>query len=62
MFRARRVMIAMGLMATFLGSASATLSDLVNEKAALSPEMGMRVEKALRVSMDTLLRMSPARS
>lgn len=35
----------------------ATLSDLVNEKASLSPEMALRIEKAFGVSMDTLLRM-----
>ena len=35
----------------------ATLSDLVNEKAALSPEMALRIEKAFGVSMDALLRM-----
>ena len=35
----------------------ATLSDLVNEKAGLSPEMALRIEKAFGVSMDTLLRM-----
>lgn len=35
----------------------ATLSDLVNEKAALSPEMALRIEKAFGVSMETLLRM-----
>jgi addiction module HigA family antidote len=35
----------------------ATLSDLLNEKAALSPEMALRVEKAFGVSMDLLLRM-----
>ncbi len=35
----------------------ATLSDLINEKSALSPEMALRVEKAFGVSMDTLLRM-----
>jgi addiction module HigA family antidote len=35
----------------------ATLSDLVNGKAALSPEMALRIEKAFGVSMDTLLRM-----
>ena len=35
----------------------ATLSDLLNEKAALSPEMALRIEKAFDVSMDTLLRM-----
>ena len=35
----------------------ATLSDLVNGNASLSPEMAMRVEKAFGVSMDLLLRM-----
>lgn len=40
-----------------LGVRRATLSDLVNEKAALSPEMGLRIEKAFGVSMDTLLQM-----
>jgi addiction module HigA family antidote len=40
-----------------LGVRRATLSDLVNEKAALSPEMALRVEKAFGVSMETLLRM-----
>ena len=35
----------------------ATLSDFLNEKAALSPEMALRIEKAFGVSMDTLLRM-----
>jgi antitoxin HigA-1 len=35
----------------------ATLSDLVNGKTALSPEMALRIEKAFGVSMDTLLRM-----
>ena len=35
----------------------ATLSDLVNRKASLSPEMALRIEKAFDVSMDTLLRM-----
>lgn len=43
--------------ADVLGVRRATLSDLVNEKAALSPEMALRVEKAFGVSMDTLLRM-----
>ena len=32
-------------------------TDLVKEKAALSPEMALRIEKAFGVSMDTLLRM-----
>ena len=40
-----------------LGVRRATLSDLVNEKAAMSPEMAMRVENAFGVSMETLLRM-----
>jgi antitoxin HigA-1 len=35
----------------------ATLSDLVNGKAGLTPEMALRIEKAFGVSMDTLLRM-----
>ena len=35
----------------------ATLSDLINEKASLSPEMALRLEKAFGVSMDTLLNM-----
>ncbi len=43
--------------AEILGVRRATLSDLVNEKAALSPEMALRIEMAFGVSMDTLLRM-----
>ena len=43
--------------AQILGVRRATLSDLVNGKAALSPEMALRIEKAFGVSMDTLLRM-----
>ncbi len=43
--------------ADILGVRRATLSDLVNEKASLSPEMALRIEKAFGVSMDTLLRM-----
>ncbi len=35
----------------------ATLSDLLNGHAALSPEMALRMEKAFDVSMDLLLRM-----
>ena len=33
------------------------LSNLLNEKASLSPEMALRIEKAFGVKMDTLLRM-----
>jgi addiction module HigA family antidote len=40
-----------------LGVRRATLSDFVNGKAALSPEMALRIEKAFGVSMDTMLRM-----
>ncbi len=40
-----------------LGVRRATLSDLVNGKASLSPEMALRIEKAFEVSMDTLLKM-----
>lgn len=35
----------------------ATLSDLLNEKAALSPEMAMRLELAFNVKTETLLNM-----
>lgn len=40
-----------------LGVRSATLSDLVNEKASLSPEMAMRIELAFGIKADLLLRM-----
>ena len=40
-----------------LGVRRATLSSFVNEKAGLSPEMALRLEKAFGVSMDTLLRL-----
>ncbi|MDP6874062.1 MAG: HigA family addiction module antitoxin [Alphaproteobacteria bacterium] len=43
--------------AEILGVRRATLSDLVNEKAALSPEMALRIEKAFDLDMDTMLRM-----
>ena len=43
--------------AEILGVRRATLSDLVNGKAALSPEMALRIEKAFGISMDMLLRM-----
>jgi antitoxin HigA-1 len=35
----------------------ATLSDLVNGKSGVSPEMALRIEKAFGVNMDTLLKM-----
>ena len=43
--------------AEVLGVRRATLSDLLNEKAALSPEMALRLEKAFQLNMDMLLRM-----
>ena len=43
--------------ANALGVRRATLSDLVNGNAALSPEMALRVEKAFGVDMEMLLRM-----
>ena len=43
--------------AEVLGVTRATLSTLLNERASLSPEMALRIEKAFGVSMDTLMRM-----
>ncbi len=43
--------------ARVLGVRAATLSDLVNRKASLSPEMAMRIELAFAVKTELLLRM-----
>ncbi len=43
-----------------LGVARPTLSALLNQRSALSPEMALRIEKAFGVKMDTLLRMQTA--
>jgi antitoxin HigA-1 len=40
-----------------LGVTRPALSALLNERAALSPEMALRIEKAFGVSMDALTRM-----
>lgn len=40
-----------------LGVGRPALSNLLNEKASLSPEMALRVEKAFGLKMETLLRM-----
>lgn len=40
-----------------LGVTRPALSALLNSRAALSPEMALRIEKAFGVKMDTLLRM-----
>jgi len=37
-----------------------TLSDIVNDKARLSPEVALRIEKAFGVSMELLLRIQTA--
>ncbi len=49
--------LSVALAAKVLRVRRATLSDLVNEKASVSPEMGLRIEKAFGISMDTLLHM-----
>jgi addiction module HigA family antidote len=43
-----------------LGVTRPALSALLNGRAALSPEMALRVEKAFGVKMDTLMRMQTA--
>jgi antitoxin HigA-1 len=43
--------------AKVLGVTRPALSALLNERAALSSEMALRLEKAFGVSMDTLMRM-----
>lgn len=43
--------------ADVLGVTRPTLSTLLNERANLSPEMALRIEKAFGMSMDTLVRM-----
>ncbi|AGG73085.1 HigA family addiction module antitoxin [Sinorhizobium meliloti] len=43
--------------AEVLGVTRAALSALVNERADLSPEMAIRIEKAFGVAMETLMRM-----
>ena len=40
-----------------LGITRAALSTFLNERASLSPDMAIRIEKAFGVSMDTLMRM-----
>ena len=51
----------LGLSVTYaaqaLGVTRPALSALLNQRARLSPEMALRIEKAFAVSMDTLMRM-----
>jgi addiction module HigA family antidote len=55
---------ALGLSVTegakVLGVTRQTLNNLVNEKAAISPEMAIRLEKAFGSTADTWLRMQAA--
>ena len=55
------ILVELGLSITraaaILGVRRATLSDLVNEKASLTPEMALRIEKAFGLDMGTMLRM-----
>jgi len=46
--------------AKVLGVTRPTLSNMLNENAALSPEMAIRLEKAFGVSMEELVRMQCA--
>jgi addiction module HigA family antidote len=46
--------------ASLLKVRRATLSDLLNGKSALTPEMALRIEKAFGPEMDHLLRMQVA--
>ena len=52
---------ALGLSVTdaakVLGVTRAALSAVLNERAHLSPDMALRIEKAFGVAMDTLMRM-----
>ena len=49
--------LTVGKAAQRLGVRRATLSNLLNGKSGLSPDMAMRIEKAFKISMDMLLRM-----
>ena len=55
------VLPALGLSVTEaaaqLGVTRAALSRVLNGRAAISPEMALRIEKAFGVAMDTLMRM-----
>jgi len=53
----RELGLSIARAAEILGVRRATLSDLVNCHASLSPEMALRIEKAFGVNMDMLLRM-----
>ncbi len=60
-FIRQEVLAPLGLSVTAaaqaLGVTRAALSTLLNERASLSPDMALRVEKAFGVRIDTLMRM-----
>ncbi len=57
----REILAELGLSVTdaaaALGVTRPAVSAVINERASLSPEMALRIEKAFGVSMDTLMRM-----
>ena len=63
-FVRREVLVPLGLSVTdaaaVLDVTRQALSNLVNERAALTAEMALRLEKAFGVSMDLLMRMQLA--
>jgi addiction module HigA family antidote len=58
-FIKHEIIVPLGLSVTaaanVLGVTRAALSALLNERAHLSPEMALRIEKAFGVSMDTMM-------
>lgn len=52
--------LSIGQAAEALGVRRATLSNLLNGQAALSPEMALRFEKVFDVSMEMMLKMQAA--
>lgn len=53
----RKLGLSVSRAARIFGVRRATLSDLLNGKSSLSPEMALRLEKGFGVSMDQLLKM-----
>jgi antitoxin HigA-1 len=60
-FVKEEVLVPLGLSVTraaeVLGVTRPALSALLNERAHLSPDMALRIEKAFGISMETLMRM-----
>lgn len=60
----REIITGQGLSVTAaaeaLGVTRPAISAVLNERASMSPEMALRIEKAFGVRMDTLLRMQNA--